>query len=285
MKEVFARLNRIEIKIRRAVNSQHHGNFKSIFKGSGLEFSDLRVYQYGDDVRSIDWISTAKGQGAYVKVFREEKEQNIFFLLDVSASQEVGMGFMKKIDLAKEVVGVLALSAIKETAQVGLYCFSDKKELYIKPERGLKHAFSLISRLYKLRVTSKGTSLSSAILFAMKILMKKSIIILVSDFKDKDYLQNLKALAKKHELVVIQIFDSLEKDFPSLGIIPIKNGETGKVSWVNTSLKSFRENVSSSYNQDSSELEASCRSWGAPFLSISSEKNLIPKLIELFRVR
>ena len=141
MDEFLTRLRNFDIRIRKAVNSQMRGNFRSVFKGTGLEFSDLRTYQYGDDVRAIDWNVSSKGHGTFVKVFREEKDQTVFFVVDVSASQQVGPRHRDKLYATKEVCGVLALSAIREASHVGLYCFSDQKERYIKPSNGLKTGY------------------------------------------------------------------------------------------------------------------------------------------------
>jgi len=173
MQSLIARLNKYEIRIRKAVNSQMRGNFRSVFKGSGLEFSDLRTYQYGDDIRTIDWNTTAKGEGAYVKIYREEKEQNVFFLIDVSASQEVGNGQKRKVDTAKEIAGVLALSAIKEASHVGLYCFSDQKELYLKPSHGMKHGYEFILKLFKHKPISPKNRSKCRPPFCVKCFEKK----------------------------------------------------------------------------------------------------------------
>ena len=140
MKELLNKLRRYEIEIRKAITSQMQGNFHSIFKGSGIEFDDVRAYQYGDDTRTIDWNVTAKGHGTFVKTFKEEKEQTVFFIIDLSASQEIGAKGKQKIDIGKEICGVLTLSAIKESSQVGLIGFTDLRELYIKPSKGMKHA-------------------------------------------------------------------------------------------------------------------------------------------------
>ena len=140
MKELLKKLRKYEIQIRRALNSQMQGDFRSIFKGSGLEFDDVRSYQYGDDVRSINWNVTAKGHGTYVKTFREEKEQIVYFILDISASQEIGSQGRQKMDIGKEICGILAVSAIKESSQVGLLCYTDQKEKFIKPGKGANHA-------------------------------------------------------------------------------------------------------------------------------------------------
>ncbi|MGR3811370.1 DUF58 domain-containing protein [Jiulongibacter sp. NS-SX5] len=285
MREIFSRLDKFEIRIRKAVNSQMHGNFSSIFKGSGLEFADLRTYQYGDDVRTIDWITTAKGQGAYVKIFKEEKEQTVFFLLDVSASQEVGKRGKLKIDRAKEICGTLALSALKESSHVGLYCFSDQKELYLKPQSGIKFAYKFILKLFQLEPESKVTDISGAIKFALNILKRKSVMILISDFRDDGYQQNLKALAKNHDLVVIHLYDKRELGLPSLGIIPIEDQERGTTRWVRTSSRDFRESLRLEFEEKSEELRTLCRKYDANYLEISSDEDFVTRLVDLFRLR
>ncbi|AWV99665.1 DUF58 domain-containing protein [Arcticibacterium luteifluviistationis] len=285
MKKIFSRLDKYEIRIRKAVNSQMHGNFSSIFKGTGLEFADLRTYQYGDDVRTIDWITTAKGHGAYVKIFKEEKEQTVFFLLDMSASQQVGEQGRAKIDRAKEICGVMALSAIKESSHVGLYCFSDQKELYLKPNNGMKHAYSFILKLFQTVPKSFKTDITEAIRFTLNILKRKSVIIMISDFQDEGYQDNLKALAKKHDLVVLHLYDDREINLPELGLIPIQDTENNTLSWVNTSSKRFQKGMKQSFNDSKNSLEKLCRQYNASYLSISSTEDFIPRLVELFRVR
>ena len=182
MKEILKKLRKYEIRVRKAVNSQMQGDFKSIFKGSGLEFDDIRNYQYGDDIRSIDWNVTAKGQGTFLKTFKEEKEQTVFFLLDVSASQQIGKEGKKKIDIGKELTALLSISAIKENSQVGLMCYSDKVESYLKPAKGIKHYNEIINSLFKLVPKSKKTDLNSAIKYLLNILKRKSVIFVISDF-------------------------------------------------------------------------------------------------------
>ncbi|MGL4631402.1 MAG: DUF58 domain-containing protein [Leadbetterella sp.] len=285
MNDIIKKLNKYEIKIRKAVNSHLHGNFKSVFKGTGIEFSDLRTYQYGDDVRSIDWITTAKGHGAYVKIFKEEKEQTVFFILDVSASQNIGTEGFLKSDTSKELCGVLTLSAIREAGQVGLLAYSDTKELYIKPAQGMKQAYNLISKLYKLDPQSNKTSLSEAISFTMNILKKKSVVILISDFIDDNYNQNLKALASKHDLVVLHIYDKREVSLPSLGIVPVIDKETNQTTWVNTFSPSFKKQMAEIFKNNQKTLEALCRQHNANYLSIESGKDYVGQLIQLFRYR
>jgi len=285
MKEILNKLRRYEIHIRKAINTRMHGDFHSVFKGSGLEFSDVRSYQYGDDVRSIDWIVSAKGHGTYVKVFQEEKEQNVVFLLDVSASQNIGVERKQKIDLAREIAGVLTLSAIKEKGHVGLIAFSDQKELFIQPDKGLKHAYQVLFSMFELKPLSQKTNLNKALLFALNLLKRKSIVILISDFIDDNYEAHLTALARKHDLVVIHLSDQREFSFPSLGIIPLYDKESQKTIWVNSSSKKFREKIKNSYAENREKLEQLCRSRKANYLWVDTQEDYVPKLVRLFKVR
>lgn len=285
MKEIFKKLNKYEIKIRKAVNSHFYGNFRSIFKGTGLEFSDLRTYQYGDDIRAIDWVASSKGQGIYVKIFKEEKEQTVFFMLDVSGSQEVGCRNKDKLQVAKEICGVLTLSAIKEESQVGLYCFSDQKELYLAPKSGMNHAYLIISRIFKLIPQSFKTNLADAISFTLNILKRKSVIILISDFIDDNYEHNLKALAGKHDLVVLHIYDTREIALPNIGIIPTLNKESGKINWINTGIHSFKRTLKNRFEERSRNIERFCNQNNVKYLAIESSADYVADLIHLFRIK
>jgi uncharacterized protein (DUF58 family) len=285
MKDVLARLRKYEIRIRKAVNAQMRGDYHSVFKGSGLEFDDVRAYQYGDDVRTIDWNVSAKGHGTFIKIFREEKEQTVFFLVDVSASQEIGLQNKQKIDIAKDICGVLAISAIKETSQVGLICFSDQREAYMKPAKGLKHGYELILNLFKLQPASIKTSLSKAIAFALHIIKRRSIIIFISDFIDTDYELGLKALARKHDLVIIHLSDQREVELPKLGIIPVYDKESKRTLWIDTSSKILRKNISSYFSSNQSYLEKFCRQHRVNYLLVDTSEDFVPKLVRLFKVR
>jgi uncharacterized protein (DUF58 family) len=285
MQDILSKLTNYEIKIRKAVDSQMRGNFHSIFKGSGLEFSDLRTYQYGDDVRAIDWNVTAKGHGAYIKIFKEEKEQTVFFMLDVSGSQEIGVANRMKLDTAKEICGVLALSAIREASHVGLYCFSDQKELYFKPLNGMKHGYKLILDLFKMKPISQKTDIPSALGFALNIMKRRSVVILISDFLDADYEHHLKALARKHDLVVVHIYDQREVSLPSLGIVPIQDKESKKTVWLNTSSQAFKREMKSIFVENQQKLERLCKQHNANYLAIDSKEDYVQKLIQLFRIR
>jgi uncharacterized protein (DUF58 family) len=286
MKALLKKLRNYEIRIRKAINSHMMGDFHSIFKGSGLEFDDVRPYQYGDDIRSIDWNVSAKGHGLFVKTFKEDKEQTVFFILDVSASQNIGSEGRMKADVGKEICGVLSLAATKEHSHVGLICFSDQNELYLRPLKGSLQAYEIITALARLQPASKKTNLKKAVSFAVNIIKRKSVIILISDFIDgENYYQDLKALAKRHDLVMIQISDKRETQLPKLGIIPVQDKESGKTLWVNTSFGDFREKVSHQVHTKTKELADFSRKHQINFISLDTQEDYVPQLLKLFKIR
>lgn len=285
MKDLLKKLRKYEIQIRKAINSQMQGDFHSVFKGTGLEFDDVRPYQYGDDIRTIDWNVSAKGHGMYVKTFREEKEQTVFFILDVSASKEIGSPGKTKVDIGKEICGVLSLAAVKESSHVGLICFSDIRERYIKPTKGHLQAYEIISALTTLTPSSPGTNLTKAMAFALNAIRRRSVVILISDFIDEGYEHNLKALAQRHDLVVIHVSDKRETSLPRLGIIPIIDKETKRTMWVNTSFGDFRKNIGKHHEQRKEHLSQLSRKHEINFISLDTDEDYVPKLLRLFKVR
>lgn len=285
MKDILKKLRKYEIQIRKAINSQMQGDFRSIFKGSGLEFDDVRPYQYGDDIRTIDWNVSAKGHGTFVKTFREEKEQTVFFILDVSASGDIGSPGKTKADIGKEICGVLALSASKESSHVGLICYSDVKERYLKPTKGHSQAYEMISALAQLKPRSSGTNLSKAISFALNTIKRRSVVILISDFIDEGFYANLKSLARRHDLVMIHISDKRETHLPNLGIIPVIDKETHRTLWINTSFGDFRQKVVDRYEHRKEELARFSRKHQINFISLDTDEDYVPQLLKLFKVR
>ena len=261
------------------------GDYHSVFKGSGIEFDDVRQYQYGDDVRTIDWRVSAKGIGTYVKTFREDKEQNVFFLVDVSASQKIGKEGTQKIDVTKELCGVLTLAAIKENSSVGLVCFSDEKELYIKPSKGMGHAHQVISKMYDLVPSSTKTSLKGAMKYILKMVKRRSVIILISDFIDEGYEQMMKGLAYKHDLIVLHTSDIRETMFPKAGIIPLYDMESKSTVWINSSSVAFREKMKKRYDSSQDGLQNLCNRNQIDYLRIDTNIDYVPQLIKLFKVR
>jgi uncharacterized protein (DUF58 family) len=285
MRQLLKKLRNFEIQIRKAINSHMQGDFHSVFKGSGLEFDDVRPYQYGDDIRTIDWNVTAKGHGTFVKTFKEEKEQTVFFILDVSASEEIGSPGKTKVDIGKEICGVLALSAAKESSHVGLICFSDEKEKYLKPTKGHSQAYQVINALVNLKPRSLKTNISKAIAFALNTIKRRSVIILISDFIDEGYFDNLRALARRHDLVVIHISDKRETRLPKLGIIPVLDKESKRTLWINTSFGDFRDKITTKHDARKNELAQFSRKHQINFLSLDTDEDYVPKLLKLFKVR
>jgi len=285
LRKLLKKLRKYEISVRKAITTQMQGDFHSVFKGSGLTFDDVREYQYGDDIRSIDWNATAKGHSVYVKTYKEEREQIVYMMLDVSGSQEIGDPGQQKVDIGKEICGVLTLSAIKESSQVGLLCFSDQKEAYVKPGKGDKHAYQIITKLYNTEAVSTKTDINAGINYLLHIIKRRSIIILVSDFIDENYQHNLKALARKHDLVVIHILDRRETELPKLGIIPLYDKESKRTLWLNTSSSVFRSSLKKTYGDTMSDLETISRKNNANYLSVYTDEDYVPKLIRLFKTR
>jgi uncharacterized protein (DUF58 family) len=286
MKDIFHKLNHYEIRIRKTVDARLQGNFNSVFKGTGLEFNDIRSYQYGDDVRAIDWNVTAKGHGVFVKTFREEKEQTVFFMLDVSSSLSVGLEAQKKVELGKEIAGVLAISAIKEGSQAVLFCFSDIREKYIKPKKGMNYAYLIIQSLFKQVSQSAGTNINQALFFALNILKRKSVVILISDFiDDKPYDKSLKALSRRHDLIILHLVDKVEHTFPKIGIIPITDKEQGKTVWLNTSSGVFAKHLKDNFIANQQKIESFCRQNQVNYLAINTNEDYVPQLVRLFKIR
>lgn len=284
MQEILKKLRKYEIRIRKVINTQMQGDFHSLFKGSGLEFSDVRDYLYGDDIRRIDWNVSAKGQGTFVKEFQEEKEQTVFFVIDVSASQELG-NQPNKLRVAQEICGVLAISAAKEKNDIGLICFSDQKERYMKPQKGEKYAYEMIINLFNLQTQSTKTDISRMILYTLQTVKRKSVIILLSDFIDQAYSQHLKALSKKHDLVLIHLYDEQEISLPRLGIVPVYDKESKKTLWINTSSKIFRQMQQQRFESIMTNLKEIALKSNANYLAINTKEDFVPQLIELFRKR
>lgn len=285
MRELVKKLRKYEIQIRKAINSQMQGDFYSVFKGTGIEFEDIRLYQYGDDIRAIDWRSTAKYDHTFVKKYKETKEQSVFFLVDVSASQHIGVPGRQKIDIGKEICGVLALVALRESSQVGLISYTDIKEKYVRAAKGNKHAYEIIAALFDHQPLSRKTNLNKAIIYALNAIKRRSVIIFISDFIDDNYLKNLKAMANKHDLVILHITDKRETKIPSLGIVPVFDKENNTRKWVNTSSPFFKNSIKKTYIDNAEALQKFCKKHQINYLNITTDEDYVPKLIRMFKVR
>jgi len=284
VKEILKKVRKYEIEIRKYLNNSNQGDYNSIFKGSGIDFDDLRPYQYGDDHRSINWNISAKEDKIYTNTYKEDKEQSVFFLVDVSQSQHIGKE-ENKINISKEIASVLTISALNTNSQVGILCFSDQKELFIQSKKGASHGYRIIKNLYELNQKSKKTNISSMIKFFMNTVKKKSLVILISDFIDKDYDKNMRALAKKHDVVCLHIYDDYETNIPNLGIIELEEKENNFRKWINTSSSSFKKLSDNLFISKPEELKKKMNAIGINYLKINSKENYVKNLIKLFKYR
>lgn len=285
MNQLFSKLRKYEIMIRKVANNHLQGEYQSLFKGSGIEFDDLRPYQYGDDVRTIEWKVSAKGHGTFVKTFREDKEQSVYFLLDISGSQDIGQLGNKKIDQGKLIAGVLTLAAVYEGSQVGLISYSDQKEQLILPNKGSKQGVKVIRGIFDHVNKSQKTDLNGLFTFALNLIKKRSIIIVISDFIDENYDRSFRSLAERHDLVAIQLTDPRESALPSLGIVPIYDKESGKTTWVNTVFGSFSKKIADTFTTERDHLKDLCKKNQINYLAIDTTQDIVAPLIDLFKYR
>ncbi len=285
MNELFHKLRKYEIMIRKVANNHLQGEYQSLFKGSGLEFDDLRPYQYGDDIRTIEWKVSAKGHGTFVKTFREDKEQSVFFLLDISGSQDIGQPGNKKIDQGKIIAGVLTLAAVFDGSQVGLISYSDQKEKLILPSKGSKQGVKMIRGIFDHENNSLKTDLNSMFMFALNLIKKRAVIVIISDFIDEGYERPFRALAERHDVVAIQLTDPRESALPSLGIIPVYDKEKGKTTWVNTAFGSFSKKIADTFTSEREHLKDICKKNQINYLTIDTTQDIVGPLLELFKYR
>ena len=286
-KEILKKVRQIEIRTKNIVNDFFGGDYHSNFKGRGMTFSEVREYIPGDDVRSIDWNVTAKTGKPHIKIFEEERELSVLILIDVSSSGMFGSKSELKIDVAVEIAAMLSFSAIKNNDKVGLALFSDKIEKYIPPKKGKKHVLRLITDIvnHDFENSNKRTSIKTAIDFANKISKRKSVIFLISDFIDDNFWNELKFLNFKHDLVGLQIYDSLEKKFPNIGLIKIHDSETGKKTWIDTSSRKSRKKFSENSNKKLNTFSKKCKNIGFDLLQISTDDDYVKFLMQFFRKR
>lgn len=240
-KEILSKIRKLEIHTKGLVNNIFSGEYQSAFKGRGMEFSEVREYTFGDDVRQIDWNVTARSSDPYIKVFEEEREQTLMLCVDISPSGFFGSHSQTKMELAIEICAVLAFSAIKNGDKVGLVLFSDQIEKVVPPKKGRTHVLRLIRELYTTEPEGTATNIAEALSYVNRLLTRRAILVLASDFQDEDFEKQHRITSRKHDLVNLVINDKLEEDLPDIGIVPFRDAETGKESLVDTSSKKVRE--------------------------------------------
>jgi len=246
-KEILKKVRKIEIKTKRLSNHIFSGEYHSSFKGRGMTFSEVRQYQYGDDIRNIDWNVTARYNEPHIKVFEEERELTMLLMVDISASEFFGTDEQFKRETLTEIAATLAFSATQNNDKVGLLLFTDEIELYIPPKKGKSHVLRIIRELIEFQPKSKKTNINNALEYLLGVLKKKAIVFILSDFVDNNYDQAMRIAGRKHDVTGIRIFDRYEKELPKLGMIQVVDAETGKTILVNTNSKKVRTQYEANY--------------------------------------
>ena len=284
-KELLKKVRKIEIKTRRLSDHIFGGEYHSTFKGRGMTFSEVRQYQFGDDVRTIDWNVTARYNEPYIKVFEEERELTMMLMVDVSGSEHFGTTNQFKKDIITEVSATLAFSALQNNDKAGLILFSDQIELYIPPKKGKSHVLRIIRELLEFKPKSNKTNLAEALKFLSSVMKKKAIVFVLSDFIDEDYEKTLKISGNKHDVTGIRIYDEREESIPNIGMVQMQDAETGKVSLVNTQSKSVRMAYSKYYQQRVDYFKETFTKSGCGVLSCRVDESYVKKLLGYFKRR
>lgn len=282
-KEILKKVRKIEIKTKRLSNDIFGGEYHSSFKGRGMTFSEVRQYQFGDDVRTIDWNVTARYNEPYVKVFEEERELTMLLMVDVSGSEFFGTTNQFKKDTITEIAATLAFSATQNNDKVGLVLFSDDIELYIPPKKGKSHVLRIIRELIEFKPKSKKTNISVALKFLSSVLKKRAIVFMLSDFMDDDYEKTAKIAAKKHDLTGIRVYDKHDEEIPNLGMVPMLDSETGKIQYVNTSSKTTRNNYKANALRLTDYHTNTFQRSGAGTINTRVDESYVKKLLGYFK--
>jgi len=279
---ILKKVRKIEIKTRRLSDHIFSGEYHSHFKGRGMTFSEVRQYQYGDDIRSIDWNVTARYNEPYIKVFEEERELTMMLMVDVSGSEFFGSKNQSKIDVQTEIAATLAFSAIQNNDKVGLILFTDEIELYIPPKKGRRHVLRIIRELIEFEPQSSRTNITKAFEFLSKVMKKKAIVFMLSDFMDANYEKALKIVARKHDLTGFRVFDEREETMLNLGRVPLYNLETKKVELYNTSSKKRRLAYKANFLKNADYFKQQFARSGAGALSSRTDQDYVKSLLAYF---
>lgn len=283
-KEIIKKVKRIELKSRRKASNLFMGEYHSSFKGRGMIFSEIRPYQYGDDVRNIDWNKTAHFNEPFVKVFEEERELTMVLMVDISASENFGTRKQMKSETIAEICATLAFSAITYNDKVGLILFSEQVELFIPPKKGKKHVLRIIRELVNHEAKNKKTNFENSLEFLMNSFKRKANVFVLSDFVDAgNYERSLKIAAKKHDVTGIRIYDEKETFFPNIGLVTIEDNETGEKRLINTSSAAVRKRYEDYYAQSRFAFEKYFNMAGAGNLSIRTDEDYIKPLLNYFK--
>ncbi len=283
--ELLKRVRQIEIKSRGLSNNIFAGEYHSAFKGRGMTFSEVREYQYGDDIRNIDWNVTARFSHPYIKIFEEERELTVMLLIDVSGSRDFGTSFKYKKNIITEIAAVLAFSAIQNNDKIGVIFFSDKIEKFITPQKGRKHILHIIRQLISFTPDNRTTNIGEALRYLTNAIKKRCTAFVISDFIDDDFENPLKIANQKHDVVALKIYDKRETEMPSIGLVKMKDAETGNYSWIDTSSTKVREAFNKWWKDNDEETKAIFRKCGIDNTSIRTDEDYVKSLMYLFKKR
>lgn len=284
-KELLKKVRKIEIKTRRLSDHIFGGEYHSTFKGRGMTFSEVRQYQYGDDVRNIDWNVTARTNLPHIKVFEEERELIMMLMVDISGSELFGTEEQFKNEIVTEIAATLAFSATQNNDKIGLILFSDEVELYIPPKKGRSHVLRIIRELIEFKPKSKGTNIAEALKFMRNVMKKKAIVFVLSDFIADNYKQTLKIASGKHDVTGIRVYDKREEEMPNLGMVQMQDEETDELLLVNTQSKTVRKNYAKFYNEKVAYYKDSFAKSGAGTIDCRVDESYVKKLLGYFKRR
>ncbi len=284
--ELLKKVRRIEIKTRGLSRNIFAGQYHSAFKGRGMAFSEVREYQYGDDVRDIDWNVTARQQRPYVKVFEEEREMTVMLLVDVSASRNFGaVGEMKK-EMMTEIAATLAFSTIQNNDKIGVIFFSDRIEKFIPPKKGKKHVLYIIRELIDFTPEHTGTDLSQVLRYLTNAIKKRCTVFLISDFiTPEDFSGAMTIANRKHDVVAIQVYDKREAELPRVGLVKLHDAEREGDVWVDTSSRRVRENYAAWWNERQAQMDESLKKSRVDITSVATDEDFVVALMNLFKRR
>ena len=284
-KELFKKIRKLEIRTKGLVSNFFGGEYHSAFKGQGMEFAEVRPYQIGDPIRNIDWNVSARYEETFVKIFEEEREQTLLLAVDISGSEDFGSSGNFKREIAAEICGIVAFSAIQNNDKVGLILFSDHIELYVPPKKGRKHVLRLIRDLYAHERSSTGTDLSSALIHVLRVLNRRAIVLLVSDFMDDNFDLELRAVSRRHDTIAVHLEDPREMSLPAVGLLELTDAESGETTVVDTSSASVRNLYSAGAKDRHEEVTAALLRSRVDRIPIRTDEDYVQPLIQFFRYR
>lgn len=281
--DILKKVRKIEIKTRRLSNHIFSGEYHSHFKGRGMTFSEVRPYQFGDDVRNIDWNVTARYNEPFVKVFEEERELTLMLMVDISGSEFFGTQNQFKKDTSVEIAATLAFSAIQNNDKVGLILFTDEIELFIPPKKGRSHVLRIIRELIEFQPKNRKTNIKKAFEFLSSVMKKRAIVFMLSDFMDINYEKELQIASKKHDLAGVRIFDVRETEMPNIGLLPVYDNENNSTLWIDTTSSKVRDDYSKHYRQRAHYFKTQFSKSGSGIIELDTQEDYVRKLIGYFK--